>query len=275
MAVRQHFRLAVVACLVCLLLFAAVPVFAQENQSPAISSGFHSTDTALVQGSLASTREDDASTVELATFESGDRLAGVVSSAAVLKIASDQSSTVQVVTGGTTLALVSDINGEIQTGDKITISPINGVGMLALSDGQIVGTALQSFDANAARSQAVPNKDGQSKTVHIGTIPVQVAVSYYTAPTSQFIPPFLGSLASDIAGRPVSSVRIVLGLILILLAFSSIFALIYTSVRAGMMSLGRNPLAAGAIHRGLASVAVITLLIMVSALVLTYLLLTL
>ncbi len=264
---------AVSACF--LLVFAMVPAKAQENQqSPAVSNGFHSSDTSITQGSLVSTTEEDAGAVEIATLNSVNRLVGVASGTAALKITPDQVSTVQVVTNGATDTLVSDINGSINAGDKVTISPLNGVGMLAVSDGQIVGTALESFDADAAQTQDIPDKNGQTKTVHIGTIPVQVAVNYYAAPTSQFIPPFLGSIASDIAGRPVSSIRIVLGLILILLAFGCIFALIYTSVRAGMVSLGRNPMAASAIHRGLASVAVIVLLIMAAALVLTYVVLT-
>lgn len=277
MALRRYVGFVVVACgVVWLLAASATAVRAQEGQIGAgVSSGFKSSDTAIVEGSLVSTQANDAGVVELATLDSSGRLVGVVSSAALLKLAPNQTATIQVVTSGATLALVSDINGEIRAGDEIAVSPINGVGMLAVSDGQIIGTALLSFNADAAGSRQITDETGAAKTVRIGTVPVQVAVGYYTAPVSQFIPPFLRSLASDIAGKPVSATRIVLGLILIVLAFSSIFALIYTSVRAGMVSLGRNPLAAGAIHRGLVSVAVIVLLIMVSALVLTYVVLTL
>ena len=276
MVFRRLFGYGVVAGLLFIAGVTSVSsVFAEQSQSSAISSGFSSSDTALVQGALVSTLDDNAGAVELATLASRERLTGVVSSDALIKLSQDQTSTVQVVMGGTTLALVSDINGEIRAGDKITVSPINGVGMLAIGDGQIVGTALQTFDAEAASSQQITDQQGARKEVRIGAIPIQVDVAYYSAPTSQFIPPFLGNIANDIAGRPVSGLRIVLALILILLAFSCIFALIFTSVKAGMLSLGRNPLAAGAIHRGMANVVVIALLVMVAALVLTYLILTL
>lgn len=254
------------------LLFGSAQTFAQ--QGPAISSGFRSSDTNLVQGSIVSTLANDAAAIELATIESSQRLAGVVSSEALLKLSHDQALPVQVVTGGTTLVLVADINGSIRAGDKITISPFNGVGMLATNDGQIIGTALESFDQASASRREATDRSGKVQTVHINTIPVHISVTAYTAPSNQFIPPFLTAIATNIAGRPVPALRIVLGLILILLAFSSIFVLIYTSVRASMVSLGRNPLAARAIHKGLAGVMAIVVLIMVSALVLTYIILT-
>lgn len=261
-----------VASAIFLALSAAVPTLAE--QGAAISSGFRSTDTDLVQGSLVSTLADDATAIELATLNSSSRLVGVVSSAALIKLAQDQTYDVQVVTGGSILGLVSDINGNIRAGDKITISPIDGVGMLATDDGHIVGTALQSFDFSTASERQVLDKNGATKTIHIGATPIQVSTAYYIAPTNQFIPPFLNSIANDIAGRPVSTTRIVLAMVLLLLAFSSILALIYTSVKAGMISLGRNPLAAKVINRGFVSAAIITLLIMSAAALMTYLVLT-
>ncbi len=118
MALRRPLRFGVVAgFLVVWVAISASPVFAEQSQSSAISNGFASSDTGLVQGALVSTLTDDAGAVELTTLVSSKRLAGVVSSDALIKLSQDQTSSVQVVTGGATLVLVSDINGGIRAGD--------------------------------------------------------------------------------------------------------------------------------------------------------------
>jgi len=244
-----------------------------KGQGAAISRGFNTQDTNVVNAGLVSTVDDDAGEVELADSTSRSRLAGVVSREALVNLQSEQTADVRVVLSGTAQALVSDINGEIRAGDKITVSPIRGVGMLATNDGQVAGTALTAFDAESADEQTVTTRSGEKQTVHIGSIPIEVGVAYYAAPTSQFVPPFFQSLANTIAGRPVSFARILLSLVLLLLAFLSIAVLIFTSVRAGIISLGRNPLAADAIHRGLLGIAFITLMIIAFTLIAVYLIL--
>lgn len=256
--------------LVCSLFFVGLTV---RGQGAAISRGFTTQDTKVVNAGLVSTVDDEAGEVELADSESRSRLAGIVSSVALVNLQSEETADVRVVLSGTAEALVSDINGEIRAGDKITVSPIRGVGMLATSDGQVAGTALASFDAESAEEQTVTTRTGESRTVHIGSIPIEVGVAYYAAPTSQFVPPFFQNLANTIAGRPVSFARILLSLILLVLAFLSIGVLIFTSVRAGIISLGRNPLAASAIHRGLLGIAFITLMIIAFTLIAVYLIL--
>lgn len=246
---------------------------AQSNESNAISRGFRANDPDIVPGSLVSTTKDGSDKVELANSDSANRLAGVVSKALV-ELSSGETGEVQVLLGGTTAALVSNINGEIKAGDKITASPINGVGMLATADTQIIGIAQSDFKSAEARTRTIKDKNDKEHTVHIGSVPLQVGISYYVAPTSQFVPPFLQEIANTIAGRPVSFMRILLSCVLLLLAFGSIFVLIYTSVRSGIVSLGRNPLAASAIQRGLIGVIVIVMLVAALALLGIYLILT-
>jgi hypothetical protein len=277
MQLRHPFPSLVAQGMACLLaagvLAVAVPAFAQDAGRAAISRGFSTRDTGLVNASLVSTLTNDPSRVQLADSNSKKRLAGVVSSSALLKFLPEQTADVQVILSGTALVLVSDINGGIRAGDKITISPIKGVGMLATSDGQIVGTARTSLNTKEARQQEVTDKDGNRQTIHIDSVPVEIGLAHFVAPTSQFVPPFFQSLANTIAGRPVSLARILLSLVLMVLAFFSISILLYTSVRASMVSLGRNPLAANAIHRGLLNIVFITLLIVAFTLIAMYLIL--
>lgn len=269
---RTSLYLLMACCFVALVAIAGTA--AAQSQSNAISRGFKASGDNIVQGALVSTTSNDSGSVELSTIGSASRLAGVVSKAALVELSGDTTNEAQVILSGTALALVSDINGTIKAGDKITASPIEGVGMLADVDAQIIGTAQSDFKPSDDQSKVVADKDGKQHTVHIGQVPVQIGISYYVAPTSQFVPPFLQSIANTIAGRPVSFMRILLSCVLLLLAFGSIFVLIYTSVRSGIISLGRNPLAASAIQRGLIGVIVIVVLIAAAALLGVYLILT-
>ena len=58
-------------------------------------------------------------------------LLGVVVAAQDYLVNIDSTKTVQVITNGAALTLVSDINGEVRTGDPLTASPIEGVAMKA------------------------------------------------------------------------------------------------------------------------------------------------
>lgn len=252
------------------------PAFAQDQPGGAISRGFKTAENDMAQGALVSTKQGDPDTVELATVESAARLSGIVSQTALVELSSaDQGQgQAQVLLSGTAQALVSDLNGPIKAGDKITASPLSGIGMLATEDGQIIGTAQSDFSLKSSKTKVVTDKNGKTHTVHINTVPVQIAISYYVAPTSQFMPAFLQNLANSIAGRPVSVLRILISCVLLLFAFGSITILIYTSVRSGIISLGRNPLAASAIQRGLIGVIVIVVLTAVLSMASVYLILT-
>jgi hypothetical protein len=253
------------------LLFVAAPVFAQAQT--VISRGFLTQDKSAVVGSLVSTSSASSTNIELANLDNTNRLTGIVAKTSLVELSDSKQNEVQVAMSGTAMGIVSDINGSIRAGDKITVSPIDGVGMLATNDGEIVGTAATDFATKGAHTKVITDKSGKQHTVHIGSIPIQISIAYYVAPTSRFLPPFLQNLANDIAGRPVSVTRILFGSVLLMLAFIAIFALIYTSVRSGLISLGRNPLAAGAIQRSLVGIAITTILIFVFSLTATYLIL--
>jgi hypothetical protein len=269
----RNSRVLLFAGLASLFLMISAATTSAESQSTVISRGFGTKGGGIVQAALVSTVSDSSNTVELSTLKNANRLSGVVSKTSLVELSQDKTKQVQVALSGTAYALVSDINGTIRAGDKITISPINGVGMLTTTDAQIVGTAGTAFTGKDAKTMTVKDKGGKPHTVHVGAIPIQISIAYYVVPTSKLLPPFLQNLANNVAGRPVSVARILLGSVLLLLAFVSIFALIYTSVKAGLISLGRNPLAAGAIQRSLVGVAITTLLIFAFSLLATYLIL--
>lgn len=248
---------------------------AQNGDTQAIAQGFSiSGDKSdFVAGALVSTKKSNEKAVELATLENTARLAGVVSTKPLVALG-DGSSQTQVVISGTVPVVVSDMNGNIRAGDKITASPIAGVGMLADSSNQVVGTAQSDFDTGSSKSQSITDTSGKKREVHIGRVTVLIGISFYQAPSSGYIPPFVQGLANNIAGRPVSLMRILVCSILLLLAFVITAALLYTSIRSGIISIGRNPLAAAAIRRGLIQIGVAVVLILALVLLASYIILT-
>ena len=254
-------------------LFSA-PVAAQS--SAAISQGFTTKQSDISVAALVSTQPGNASSVELATSSNVSRLAGVAGQKSLIAL-SDGSGSVQVVISGITVALVSDINGPVGNGDKITASPIAGVGMKATESTTVVGTAQGSLGAVSTDTRTITAKDGRSQTVHIGVLPLQVAVAYYsTAATtgSTYVPAFLQHVANRLTGKNVSPVRVLVAALILLLLFTSVTVLLYSAVHSSMISIGRNPLAEHAVHKSLRAVGVTIAGILVFAVAVVYVVLT-
>jgi hypothetical protein len=210
--------------------------------------------------------------VELAASDNAGRLAGVADQSALITL-SNGSKEIQVILSGTTSALVSDINGTIRAGDRVTASPIKGVGMLASTSGRVVGIAKTPFVPESAQTQIITDLHGKQHTVHVGYVPLQVGLAYYQSSSGTFLPPFVQNIANTIAGRQVSLVRILFCTILLLVSFVSLSILIYSAARSAMVSLGRNPLASNEIRKGLLQVGLVTVVVWGGALLACYIIL--
>ncbi|HSW81407.1 MAG TPA: hypothetical protein VLG40_03345 [Candidatus Saccharimonas sp.] len=268
---KQHFSFIVVAFLA-IIFCGCAPASAQGNS--AIAQGFQGDNSngEIVAGALVSVKTDNPQIVQLATTDSADRLIGIVDQDPLVVISANNKQA-QVVLSGATNALVTDLNGTINTGDKIAISPIAGVGMKASSDGQIVGTAQANLDLSKSQTQTVTDSKGGQHTVHVGFVSLQIGVAYYQAQSSSFLPSFIQGLANNIAGRQVSLIRIALCGVLLLASFIGIGVLIYGSVRSAMISLGRNPLASTDIRKSLYQVGAIVIGVLGVTLVAGYIIL--
>src|SRR5687767_7412221 len=122
-ALRLRYIILGTALLV-LPLFFALPGSAQGNS--AIAQGFQTEDSGITAAALVGVKKDSTNSVELSNTEKADRLTGIVSTNPLIDL-SDGGSSVQVVTSGLTFGLVTDLNGDIKNGDKITASPIEGI----------------------------------------------------------------------------------------------------------------------------------------------------
>ena len=240
-----------------------------------IAQGFKTSDPNVVAGALVSLKDSSPNTVELSTVDNAQQLIGIAGGQSLIEL-SGGSGTLQVVTSGTTTALVSDINGTLKTGDRVTASPIAGVGMKATTSGIVVGTAQNNLSNATTTSRTVTNKKGKEVTVHIGAVPIQVDKVFYQAPTdnNSFLPPVLSDFAASIAGHQVSPIRVLAAALLIMLLFVAVTILLYSAVRSSIISIGRNPLSEQAVRKSLLEVGVTIVGVLVFTVIVVYLILT-
>lgn len=260
--------------IVALVLSLSLSVSAQGNSS--ISQGFQTSETNISSAALVSIRKGNSNTVELSSISNRDRLAGVVGEKPLIEL-SGGASGVQVVTSGLTLALVSDINGKVMNGDKITASPIEGVGMKLTESSTMVGSAQGELAKVATETREVTTQNGKKRKVKIGLLPVQVGVAYYTVPSdpaSSFVPGFLQDLANSVSGRNVSPIRVLVAALILLLLFVSVTVLLYSAVRSSIISIGRNPLSESAVRKSLTEVGLTVVAVLLFATLTMYLVLT-
>ncbi|HTH72627.1 MAG TPA: hypothetical protein VL737_04675 [Candidatus Pristimantibacillus sp.] len=254
-----------------ILAMSSLPV----QGASSIAQGFKADDSNIVFGAIVSLKSGTANTVELSNSENVDRLLGVAGEGSLIELSNGIGS-VQVVTTGQTAALVSNINGDIKTGDKITSSPIAGVGMKALTSTLVIGTAQADLSSATTETRTVTDKDGKKHTVLIGAIPLQVDKVFYETPKDQssYVPPVLQDFANSLVGRPVSAVRVVVSALLIAFVFVTVVVLLYSSIRSSIISIGRNPLSEAAVHKSLLQVGLTVFGLMAFTVIVVYLVLS-
>jgi hypothetical protein len=177
-----------------------------------------------------------------------------------------------VATSGTADVLVSDINGAITRGDNITASPIGGVGMKATGTVKIIGVAQGDMSSTIKQTY---KENGVEHPIILGQVPVLVNVSYYyKEPEKTLIPEAIQKLANALAGRTVSSLPILIsgGIFIVMLVV--VVSIIYSMVRGGIISVGRNPMSQSAVYRNLIQLSALVLVILGVGFASMYLVLT-
>lgn len=254
------------------LMLVPTAVFAES----AISQGF-TTDEKLQSGTIVS-MDDGSKGVEQASTANVDRLLGVVSETSLVELADDGTNQVQVVTNGRAVVLVSDINGDIKAGDYITASPLRGVGMKTAETGIVIGTAQANFsDVEETSQRTVKDESGKERVITVGLLPVQIDVTHYQKQDDKksVVPQFILNIAHAVSGKEVSVVRVLAALLVLVVGTISIGVMLYASVRSSIASIGRNPLAAAAVNRGLLEISLLTFGVLVVMLAAVYLILVL
>lgn len=205
----------------------------------------------------------------------------VAPSETVLSLGGDgKKSQVYVANNGKYEALVSTQNGPIKTGDLIAVSSLDGIGMKASGAQTVVlGRALTPFDGKTKVSSTTALKSTVGKqTVAIGKIVVDISIAHNplsVTVTGPPVPAVFKKAGEVISGKPVSTIRIYMSIIILLITVFVTGSLLYGGVRSSLIAIGRNPLAKTSIVRGLAQVIILGLIIFVLGLFSVYLLLKL
>jgi hypothetical protein len=262
------------------LIAPALIVVAAAGQ--AVSQGYGVTGV-VQKGMIVQIDPKNANKVAPLSNKSDKAMLGVVVAAndTVVSLGGDSSAyQVFVASTGKYDALVSTQNGSIKAGDIISVSALDGIGMKANADQNVVlGKALTGFDGstNVSGTATLKTSSG-TKQVSIGFIQIDISISRNPLAVSASGPPvpaFLRKSGDSIAGKPVSTVRLYVSMGVLIVTLLMAASLLYGGVRSSLVSIGRNPLAKKSILRGLIQVVVLGLTVFVIGLVAIYLLLKL
>jgi RNase P/RNase MRP subunit p29 len=268
-----------VAYVVCALAITATFVVASSFQAAALTSISQSYTTAdrLALGSIVSLKDNSADHIVASSNANADGILGVVINAdtSLLSLSNGEQNQAQVSTSGTVQVLVSTINGPVVSGDHITASPISGVGMKATGNVRIVGIAQGELNEKNGTKQEYKDTTGATQTVSISQIPVLVNVSYYfKEPEKTIIPSAIQSVANSLAGKPVSTLPIVISGAIFVVMLIVVVSIIYSMIRSSIISVGRNPMSQSAIYRDLIQLSALVLGILAVGFIAIYLILT-
>ena len=256
---------------------------APTNITQAVTQSYNA-DPAVQLGMIVKLKDKDPTTVEPITDSTLTKLLGVVvapnDSTVTIRPATAMKQQVFVASSGQYTTLVSSQNGAIKPGDFITASAIAGIGMKA-DEGQsiILGKAAGAFSgtANVIGKVALKNSIGKTTEVSLGRIMVVLDVSHnpLESKSTNYVPGFLARTAQSVADKKVSAARIYLGLAVLALTTVITANLVYSGVRNGMISIGRNPLSKKSIIKSLIQTVIAGLIIFIVGVLAVYLLLKL
>ena len=256
-------------------------LFTLSVNAQTVTQGYGA-DSVLQVGMIVGLKKDDPRMVEPISSNNAANTQGVVVAAndSAVLLGNDNEK-VYVASGGRFKVLVSNQNGDINTGDYVAVSSIDGVGMVANSDNPIVlGKAItdyRSSDTNQVISTAkVKNSSGKEVQLSLGYVVVDISIGKNPlARNDNNLPAFLSKASETIAGKPVSATKIYISLIIMFLATAVAASLLYAGVRNSMIAIGRNPLSRKLIVRGLFQVVFIGLIVFLCGIFGVYLLLKL
>ena len=237
-----------------------------------VAQRFQAGSSDIVGGAIVSLEETKGDSVVLATLTNRSRVVGVAGSLASLELGDES---LGVVLSGAAVTLVSDFNGAVKAGDRITASPIAGVGMKATENVMVVGTAQKDMNLSDAEDQTITGTGSKKKTIKVGSVPLLVSPAYYEAKVNKSaVPSQFQLFANNLAGHNVSPIRVLVSGIVIVILVVAVIVLIYTSLRSSIVAIGRNPLSKDAVYKSLFEVAVATFGVSAFAVIMVYLILT-
>lgn len=256
------------------------PALGQD--SPGSVQGY-SANEAIDSGRIVQLSKDDSSKVELASQENLQNMFGVTvhRNQLPMTLSSEElENEVFVAVSGTYNVLVSSQAGAINRGDYVTMSSVEGVAMKAgTEEATVFGRSAGSFDGSGVTLGTAILKDeaGGEQSVKLGLIPVTVNVQSNPneESTEANVPDFLKRIGQEIAEKEVSPIRIYLSTAITAISLIAAIIVLYSGVKNGVISIGRNPMSKKSIFRALLEIILTSLAILIIGLFTVYLLLRL
>ena len=236
-------------------------------------------DSPVQKGMIVRLHPDDTSKIKPLSIVDQDKMLGVVvdKNDAAVTLSGDGNKVFVAVTGRYEV-LVSDQNGEVKAGDYLTISAYNGVGMKAGSlEPIVVGRATEGFDGvnKVVGVAKITDSSGAERSIRFGRIVTDITVSRNPLLKAEEpdLPGYLKKISEAVAGKPVDSKRVYMGLAIFVITTIVAGVLMYGGIRNGLISIGRNPLSKKSIVRGMIQVILTALTIFLLSIFGVYLLL--
>lgn len=244
----------------------------------------YASDTPLDNGTIVQLTGKDSNRVKIVGQPELQNMFGVTVDRNQLPLTisnGDLQNETYVAVSGTYNVLVSTQGGDIKSGDYVTLSAIDGVAMKAGTEEKTVfGRAAGAFDGKGVTlgKTELKDKSGKTyKTVTIGSIPVTIDIrrNPNTKSTKVNLPEPLQRIGEAIAEKEVSPIRIYLSMGITLISLVAAIIVLYSGVRNGLISIGRNPMSKKSIFRALLEIILTSALILIIGLFAVYLLLKL
>lgn len=260
----------------------ALPVSAVTGGGASLQG--YASDTPLDNGTIVLLTGENSNRVKIATKADQQNMFGVTVDRNQLPVTltnPNLENEVFVAVSGTYNVLVSNQAGTIESGDYIGLSSINGVAMKAGTEKMTVfGRANDSFDGKGVVLGTTTLKDAEGKdgqTVAIGSVPVTIDIrsNPNDKSTKAQVPEILERIGQAIAEKEVSAIRIYISLAITVASVIAAIVIVYSGVRNGIVSIGRNPMSKKSIFRALLEIILTSLLILIIGLFAVYLLLRL
>lgn len=232
-----------------------------------ISRGFYSKDPNIKPGhavSLKFNNTNDVQEIELSTRVNRDKFVGITTTKDASSVAiSNNTTNIYVITSGQAYAIAADINGQIKSGDPVSISPLDGVIMKSDQDeAHVIGIALEDFNQDNAKKQQVQQSNAPNRDVYINTVKIELGVRT-KALASDKSEPFLLLFGRSLTGKEVSQWQIVSALVILFIVLVVEGSIIYGATHSTIQAIGRNPLATKVVYRQYVRVLITALLILV------------
>ncbi|MGH7234200.1 MAG: hypothetical protein ACREF7_02020, partial [Candidatus Saccharimonadales bacterium] len=265
----KHIRFKVLSCLIAIsTVIGALFMGAGAGAVNQLIAQGYSSSSNLQPGMIVRLDSSSSNKVSALDISHINQMLGVVISANDAALTLSQTTALQEVyvsNFGQHNVLVTNQNGPIKAGDYITISALAGLGMKADSNESFVlGQAASNFDGvhNVLSTSSLASSGGQKVNLSIGSIPVNISIaSNPLAQGARGVPAFITKLTKFATNKSVSASRVYLGMLCVVAGLIITITIIYSGIKNGFISIGRNPLAKKAISLNLIRVVAISIVI--------------